>query len=154
MPFATFDLFARIVAMLARDVGRFDALAVQAPGGGMFMSARLPAYLGTQGIVQALPVTAVTPLPKVMIDTFPLRILPGQSSPLDAAHHHIQDGIEDQTHLQAPWPPARFCRRNHILDQIPLVISQIGWVLWVAHSRSLPNHADHQSTLFRQPLTT
>ena len=79
MPFSAFDLFARIVAALAGDVGRLDALAVQTTGGGMLlMPAGLLAYLGAQGIVQALPVTAVTPLPKVMIDAFPIRILPGQ----------------------------------------------------------------------------
>jgi hypothetical protein len=65
MPLATFDLFARIVATRTGNVGRLNALAVETTGGSMFMAARLLAYLGTQGIVQALPVTAVTPLPKI-----------------------------------------------------------------------------------------
>ena len=152
MPFAAFDLFACIVAALAGDLGRLDALAVQTTGSRMFMPACLPAYLGAQGIVQALPVTAVTPLPKVMIDAFPLGVLSGQSPPLDAAHHHIEDGVKDQAHLQAPWPPARFGGRNQLFDKLPLVVSEIGWVLWFAHFLSLPNHADQLSTLFRQLL--
>ena len=78
MPLAAFDLFAGIVAALAGDGGRLDALTVQTTGGGMLMPAFLLAYLGAQGIGQVLPVTAVTPLPKVMIDTFPIRILPRQ----------------------------------------------------------------------------
>src|SRR5512144_482853 len=152
MPFAAVDLFACIVAALTGDLGRLDALAVQTTGSRMFMPAGLPAYLGAQGIVQALPVTAVAPLPKVMIHTFPVRILPRQQPPLDTAHYHIENGVEYQTHLQAPWPPSRFGRGNQILDKLPLVISEFGWVLWFAHSLSLPNYAGRLSTLFRQPL--
>lgn len=67
MLFPAFDPLACLIAAFAGDLGRFDALAVQTTGGGMFMPAGLLAHLGVQGIVKALPVTAVAPLPKVMV---------------------------------------------------------------------------------------
>jgi hypothetical protein len=59
--FAAFDLFAAVVPTLPASLRGLDALAIKAPRGGVFVAARLLAHLGTQGVVETLPVSAITP---------------------------------------------------------------------------------------------
>ena len=78
MAFAPFDLFAAIVTTLPAQLRGLDALAIQTAGGGVFVVALLLAHLGTQGVVEALPVPAVTPLVEIPVHALPLRILMGE----------------------------------------------------------------------------
>src|ERR1700749_1688197 len=125
MPLATFDLLACIITARAGDLGCLDALAVQAAGGRMLVTACLLAYRGSQGVVNTLPIPAVTPLPKVMIYTFPFGKIFWPHSPFDPPDSHIKDGVDDGSHIELARPSARFSNRNQIFDKIPLIVGQI-----------------------------
>ena len=62
MAFAPFDVFAFVIAAFASEFRRLDALAVDAARRRGLVTPRLLAYLGPQGSVETLPVSAVTPL--------------------------------------------------------------------------------------------
>ena len=82
----------------------------------------LTVLVDTPSRQDALPLSAVTPQPKVVVDTFPLRILPWQHPPLDATHHHVEDGIDHHSHIQAARTSTTLSRWNQISDNIPLTV--------------------------------
>lgn len=69
--------------------------------------------------------------------TIPLRVFARQHPPLDAAHHHLQDRIDDQPHIQAAGTSAWFGRWDQFLDNDPLAVGQIGGVELGVHDRNL-----------------
>src|SRR5215475_11560979 len=71
MAFAPFDVFAFVVAAFASEFRGLDALAVDAARRRVLVTSRLLAYLGAQGIVETLPVPAVTPLAEIPVHTGP-----------------------------------------------------------------------------------
>ena len=85
MAFATFDFFAVVKAVLAFDVGAFDALRVQTSRLGMFVFTRLTTHLSAERVVDEVPSAVLTPCPKVMVDAFPVRVFAWQYSLLNAA---------------------------------------------------------------------
>lgn len=128
MPFRTIDLLARIIAPHTSKRGRLDTLAIEATGGRMLVPAGTPPHLGPQRVVDPLPDAILTPVAKVGVDALPFRILLRQHPPLDATHRHVQDAVDNLPHVQAAGSSARFRRRNHFLDNVPLAVSQIAWV--------------------------
>jgi len=138
MPFATFDLFATVVAAHPAHRGGLDTLAIQTAGSWVLMPASTPTYCGTQAIVDTLPGAIITPNPEVMLDAFPLRVVRGQHAPLGATNQNIQNGIDDLAHLQVAWPTTQFGGRDQVFDIIPLAVGQIGRVCLCVHTPSLP----------------
>lgn len=92
------------------------------------MLAQLLSQLCPQCIVQALPGAVFAPLPKVVLDAFPLGVLTRQHPPLDAANHHIQNGVEDQTHVQFSGSPTYFGWWNMFFEMLPLTVRQIAGI--------------------------
>ena len=122
------DQLGFVEATFTRHSCGFDALAIQATSSGMLVPASSPTHLGPQRVMDASPRAATLPVPKVAVHALPLRVLPGQHPPLDAAHDYIQDRIDDQPHIQASGPSARFGQWDQILDNDPLAVGQVGWV--------------------------
>lgn len=73
--------------------------------------------------MNSLPCAVDSPLPEIVIDTFPAWVLFGQHSPLYAAYRYIEDAVDDLTHIKATRSSAVFRRRDPILDIIPLAVS-------------------------------
>ena len=139
MACAAFHLFAAIVAALPAQFGGLDALAVQRPSGGVLVAPGLLAYLGAQGIMEPLPVPAVTPLAEVPIDTRPFGVLMGEHAPFDAPVDHIKDRIDHRTHLQRTRVSTRFGGGDQIFDTIPFGISEVCGVWIGVHPQHVPN---------------
>jgi hypothetical protein len=94
----------------------------------MLVAASSTANLGTQRIVDLSPGAVVAPAPEIMMDAFPLRIFLWQHSPLDAAHHHVQNGIDYQAHIERARTASGFCQWDQIADMIPLAVGQVAWI--------------------------
>ncbi len=132
MPRASLSMVSAIVAPDARHLSGCDTLAVQCPGSGVRVTSRFPAHRRPQRIVDVLPRAIVTPLPEIMRDALPLRIVFRHHAPLAAAHHNIQHGMHHLPHIQAARSATRLCGRDHIVDTLPLMVGHIGWVcLWL-----------------------
>lgn len=82
----------------------------------------------------ALPGAVVTPFPKVVVDTLPLRILFRQHSPLDAAHNDVHDAVDHFPHIQAAGSSAKFRRWNKFLDNVPLTVGQVAGIVSLVHN--------------------
>ena len=145
MSLASVDLFAAVVAPDARHLGRLDALAIQASRGRVLMTTSATAHLGSDRVMDALPAAILPPQAKVMVDTFPVRVVCGQHPPLCARDHNVQHRVNDLAHVQTTRSTAGFWRWNEILDTIPLAVGHIGRVCLVAHTPNIPNPmADRQ----------
>ena len=139
MPFAAFDIFAFIVAPLAPEFGRLHTLAIEATSGGVFVASCLLAYLSAQGIVEPLPVPAVTPWAAIPIDTGPLRIFMGEQPPFDAPIDDIKERIDHRAHIELAMAPTRLGWRDQIFDKSPFGISEVCRVWFCSHPSSVPN---------------
>jgi len=82
-------------------------------------SARSVSWMGLPGMIVAAS-------PKTAIDALPFGLLFGQHAPLDAAHDHIQDSIDDLAHLQAAQSSSGFGRWDQRLENTPLGVAQVG----------------------------
>ncbi len=71
---------------------------------------------------------------KVVVDTLSLRILFGQHSPLDAAYYDVQDAVDHFPHIQAAGSSAKFRRWNKFLDNVPLTVGHVAWVVSLVHN--------------------
>jgi hypothetical protein len=107
------------------------------------------AHLRPDRVVDALPNAVTPPQPKVMVDTFPVRIVFRQHPPLGSGDDNVPHRVNHLTHVQATWPTAGFWRRNEILDTIPLAVGHIGRVCLVAHTSKYT-----KSVTDRQPFQT
>src|SRR5215471_3391400 len=139
MPFASFHLFATVVATLAPQLRRLDALAIEAAGRGMLVTARPLANLSAQGVVEALPVPAVTPLAEIPIDTGPLWILMEEHAPFDAPVDDIKNRIDHLPHIELAVPSTRFGSWDQIFDTIPFSIREVCGVWIGVHPQSVLN---------------
>ena len=74
MALAPFDVFAFVIAAFASECSGLDTLAVDAARRWVRVTPRLLAYLGAQGVVEALPGPAVTPLAAIPVHTGPFRV--------------------------------------------------------------------------------
>src|SRR5437870_7478400 len=100
MAFAPFNVFAFVVAALPSQLRGLDALTVDAARRRVLVTARLLAHPGAQGVVETLPVPAVTPLAEIPVHTGPLRILMGEQAPFDAPIDDIEDDMDNRPHLK------------------------------------------------------
>ncbi|KPV54799.1 hypothetical protein SE17_01495 [Kouleothrix aurantiaca] len=132
--FATLHHLAVVKAALAAHACGFDTLAVQTACRRMFVMTSAATHVCPQAIVDALPRPVIAPNTKIMVDTFPVRVIFGQHAPLGASYQNIQDRIDDLTHVQAAWPTTGFSARNQIFDTIPVAVSQIGRVCLCLHT--------------------
>ena len=139
VPFASFDLFPTVVATLPAQFRRLDTLAVETASGGMFVATFLLAHLGTQGVVEALPGTAIAPLAEIPVHTGPLRILMRKHPPFDAPVDDIKNGIDHRPHIQLAVAPTRLGRWDQIFDKIPFGISEVCGVWSGVHPHSVLN---------------
>src|SRR5947209_20091793 len=99
MTFATRDLLDRVISACTRHGAAFHALAIETPGGRVFMPSRRAAHTRPDGVMKALPVAALTPEPEVIIDALPVRVLLRQHAPLDASDDEVEQGVDDLAHL-------------------------------------------------------
>ena len=115
----------------------FDTLAIQAARRWVFVSSLFATHFGSEGIVELLPGAIVTPNSEIVVHTLPFRIFSGQHPPLDAPHDKVQNGIDDLSHIQTAGTSACFGRWDHWLDNSPLAIGHIGWVILFVHTSTL-----------------
>src|SRR5205085_3903666 len=146
MPLAPLDLFGCVITADAFYFGGLDALAIQTTRRRVLVAAGLLPHTSAHGVMQTLPVAAQAPPAKVMIDALPLWIFARQHAPLDAADHHVEDSVDDQTHVQRTRASARFRFGNQVFDMLPLAVSQIGRIDLVRHTQNLPDCTGWQST--------
>ena len=123
--FAAFDLFAAVVPTLPAQLRGFDALTIQAARGGGGVAALLLTHLGTQGVVETLPVPAVTPLVEIPVHALPLGIRMGEHTPFDAPIDNIEESIDHRTHIQRAMASTRLGWWDQICDKIPCGISEV-----------------------------
>src|SRR5215510_10148606 len=130
MAFVPFDVFAFVVAAFPTQFRGLDTLAVEAASRGMFVASSLLAHLGAQGVVEALPVSAVAPLTEIPVHTGPLWILMGEHAPFDAPVNDIKNGIEHRPHIQFAVASTRFGWWDQIFDTLPFGIREVcgGWI--------------------------
>jgi len=139
MPFASFHLFAAVIATLSAQLRRLDALAIETAGRGVLVAARPLANLSAQGVVEALPVPAVTPLAEIPIDTGPLWVLMGEHAPFDAPVDNIKQGIDHRPHIELAVASTRFGWWDQIFDTIPFGIREVCGVWISVHPQSVLN---------------
>ena len=139
MTLAPFDIFAFVVAAFASQLGGLDALAVEAAGRGMFVAPSLPAHVGTQRVVEPLPVPTIAPLVEIPVHTGPLRILMGEHPPFDAPVDDIKERIDDRPHIQLAGAPTWFGWWDQIFDKIPFGISEVCRVWCCSHAHNVPH---------------
>src|SRR5262245_42250606 len=137
MAFASFDVFTFVVAAFASEFGRLDALAVDAARRWVLVTPRLLAYLSAEGVVEALPVPAVTPLAEIPVHTGPFRILMREQAPFDAPVDDIKNGIDHRSYIEFAVASTRLRWRDHIFDKIPLGISEVCGVWIGVHPQSV-----------------
>lgn len=134
MAFPSIDLFALVIAANSCHRSRFDALAIETTSRRMLVSPSTPPHHSSHCVMNPLPSAVVTPDPKVVVDTLPLRILLRQHSPLDAANHDVQNAVDHLPHIQAAGSSAKFRRWNKFLDNVPLTVGQVAWVVSLVHN--------------------
>src|SRR5947209_3870459 len=106
MTLSSFHLLPGVITALPRQLRRFDALAIQCPGGWLLMTTGSATDLGTQRVVKPLPRSIITPLLKVGVHTLPCWILPRQHPPLASTDDNIQDRIDNRSHVQRARSPS------------------------------------------------
>ena len=125
MPLSAFDVFACVIPANAGHRSGLDALAIETSSGRMLVASGLSADLRSQGVVQALPGSIVTPEAKVVVNALPVREFLGQHAPLNATDDYIEDGIDDLAHIKFAWSASGFGRGEQIFDKMPLAVGQV-----------------------------
>jgi hypothetical protein len=104
-----------------------------------------------QGVVEHGPLLVLNPLPKDMINSFPVREVGGQITPRAATFGEIEDGIQDSPPVQR-WAAALGGLGEHRLEVSPLGGGQIGVVVGDFHrltgataNESHPNRQSNQA---------
>ena len=134
MPFSSCDAFAPIVAShTGRCMASLDSLTIDTASRWMLVSPDSLTDPHSERVMQPTPATIVPPLPEVGVDALPRRKVARQHPPLDATHSQVENGINDQTHIQTAGASARFGCGNQMLDNKPLAVSQICWVSFCFH---------------------
>ncbi len=134
MPFPSVDAFAPIVAShTCRCMVGLDCLTIDTASRWMLMPHDSLTKPHSERVMQPSPGTIVSPLPEVGVDALPRRKVARQHPPLDTTHSQVENGINDQTHIQAAGASACFGRWNQMLDNEPLAVSQICWVSFCFH---------------------
>jgi hypothetical protein len=124
------------------------------PAVGCVWRPALLAHLGTQGVMQALPVTTSTPLAKVPLDTRPFGILMGEQAPCDAPIDDIKNSIDHCPHIKRAMAPTWLGWGDYIFEKIPFGIRKVcsvgyGWAVIPPVFRTDAAYG----RLFKQPLS-
>src|SRR5205085_10305953 len=92
------------------------------------------------------------PEAQIMIDTLAVRILAGQQRPRDAAPYDIEDGIQDQAHIQLSRSSSGLGRRDERFDKMPFSVGEVTRVELVAHTSERTKPTDPFSDALSEPL--
>ena len=94
MTFASFDLFATIVASgRATNSGGFNTLAINNASTGLLFTTGLEASGGVQAIMDGFPGAIPAPLTPVVLNTRPDGVVLREVAPLAASSYEIKDSI-------------------------------------------------------------
>ena len=132
MPLAAFDPFAGVIANPAAVTRGFDTLTVQnGRRGSAALAVGFPDQR-PQGVVERGPLVVADPLPKNMVNRFPMGKIRGQITPRTATLDEIQDGIKDPPTVNR-WASAFGRFGEHRFKVSPLGVSQVGVVVGDFH---------------------
>src|SRR5579885_770865 len=107
MAFAAGELLGPVVPMRAAAPGRFDRLASDDRGTGRRLSPDLPPQPFAPRGVNLLPRAVQAPFAEIGRDRGPGAVITRQQAPLAAAAQHMEDAVEDHTHVDGAWVPTR-----------------------------------------------
>ena len=155
------DPLAGVIADVAAMTSRLNALTVQNCRRWLAPFAVSFPNQDAQRIVQHGPLMVVDPLPKNMINRFPMRKVGGQITPRATTLDHIQDGINDPPPIYRR--AAAFSRLGqHGFEVSPLGIRKTGVIYGVFHapteaalkmSRRNPRRmSTHPATYLSRPI--
>src|SRR5947209_15236243 len=119
MTLSSYHLLPDVIAALPRQLRRFHALAIQGPGGWLFVTTCESADLRSKRVMKPLPRSIIAPLLEIGVHTLPGRILPRQHAPLTATDDNVHDRIDHRSHLQCARSPSWLCRGDQVFDTIP-----------------------------------
>src|SRR2546421_547734 len=125
MTFATFDLFAAVVARDAAHLGRLDRLAVDATGAGGLVSASGLTNGGPEGINDLLPGAVLLPGDEVIPDGTLGGQVVRQVVPLAAGTGLVEQRVDHFAQIHGARPATRLGGRQQGLDQLPLSVRQV-----------------------------
>ena len=133
MALAAFDPFAGVIANLTAVARGFDTLTVQnGRRGSAALAVSFPDQRA-QGIVERGPLVVLYPLPKNVVNRFPMRKISGQITPRTATLDEIQDGIKDAPPVNR-WASAFGRNWEHRFEVSPLGIREAGVIYGVFHA--------------------
>ncbi len=161
MPFSAFDPFTSVIANLTAVTGGFDTLTIQnGCRGSASFAVSFPDQCA-QSVVERGPLVVTDPLPKNMVNRFPMGKILGQITPRTATLDEIQDGIKDAPPINR-WAAASGGNREHWFEVSPLGIGETGVIYGVFHapteaalkmSRQKPSRmSTHPSTFLSAPI--
>jgi len=128
MPLAALDLLAAVVAHRPAHLGAFDRLAVDAGGAGRLLTAFLRANLTPESVDEFLPRAVLLPGDEVIPDgAFGEKVV-GQIVPLTAGSRLVLDRVDNLAKVHLPRAARCLAGGQDILDQIPLLVRQVGSV--------------------------
>jgi len=78
--------------------------------------------------MDAIKHAVAAPFPKVAVDRCVRRKVLGQLPPLATGAIDIANGVENLAHVGHTAAPARTRRRQHRLDDCPLLVRKIAWI--------------------------
>lgn len=138
VPLPARDPLARVVTPVVAPLGGVHGLAVD----DRCRRALLPAVGVPQPgpeHVEDLPPGAVESPPSVVIvDRAPGGQVVRQHPPGDTAFDDVEDAVENFAEVDRAGPPAGLSLGQEWLDQLPLGVSQVGWVRFACHGLPKP----------------
>jgi hypothetical protein len=146
-----FTFFPRVEACGATDVGRLDALAVDYSGGGFWTPPLLNSNEPSEVAVYHVQRPSAGPSPIVLVDRRPGRKVVRKQSPSCSSTRTVPNRIHDLPRvvlrlLEIRKPDGD---RNHVGDNRPLVVGQVGrvaaagWSFFDCHGPPRPRFAAH-----------
>ena len=142
MSFSACNLLSSVKTAIRASFRGLDRLAIHNGGTGLWLFlVPLSSYFHTQGLVQSLPETFLSPQTEVMIDSLPGRQVARKHAPGTATLQDIENAIQNDS-------PAMFARATGLglgwqvwSNFQPLGIIQVGRVnlIGFGHPASLPD---------------
>ena len=124
----SFDIFCGIVtAFRSAGFRGIRRLTVEDACGRSWLFTLDFTHQTTQGIVNFLPDTGVSPMPKYIVNGFPFREITGQISTLAPGAYHISDGVDHLPPINLFW--SFFLFWNEFFDDLPLLFSQVRGII-------------------------
>src|SRR5262245_48090123 len=136
MPLTTVHLLVAIIAALPPGLAPLHRLGIDAARTGSGVTPGLLPDRLPQGVEHLLPGAVVAPLAEVVVHRAFKEQVVGQQVPLAAGTVLVKQRIHDLTHLDSTGMAPRFGCRDERLEDLPLVVRQIGRVR-LTHGQSL-----------------